>query len=77
MKFLSFSNKKYLAAILTVAILGIILSVGEYYRVENVKTEFYQNGFDQGKSEGYDKGKQDGYKKGKEDGYNEGYSYGS
>ncbi len=63
--------------ILTLVILGILISVGEYYRVEKVKTDFYQDGFDQGKTEGYNEGKQDGYRKGKEDGYNEGYSYGS
>ena len=77
MKMPSISNKKQLATILTVVILGLVLSVGEYYRVENIKTEYYQNGFDQGKSEGYDEGKQDGYKKGREDGYNDGYSYGA
>jgi len=77
MKTLFFSNKKHIISILTVVILGLVLSVGEYYRVENVKTEYYQNGFNQGRSEGYDEGKQDGYKRGKEDGYNEGYSYGS
>lgn len=64
-------SKKYWMVI-AIALLGITLSIGEYYRVDNIKKEFYQEGID----EGYANGRHDGYQKGHDDGYNEGYNDG-